>query len=134
MTVFIVLLSLLIVAAIISLPGTLIVKIGSRAMCHFTTSFHIAYTAVVSSYVTYFIIQVVFSMFFRIKLHIGVLLGIMYLLHAWTYFRRVRSDEGKVLSIPAALLIALFQVLIIGLAAVLIFKVPCGMTYHPGGT
>jgi len=112
-----------------SLPGTLVVKIGSRLMGHFTTSFHTAYTAVVSSYLVYFAIQVVFNMFFKMRLSVGVLLGMMYLLHAWTYFRRVRSDEGKVLNIPASLIMALFQVLITGLVIVFIIKLPLGMSY-----
>ena len=127
MALFIILLVLLIVSAVISLPGVVVLKIGTRLIGRFSVSFHTAYTAVATSYILYFIIVVTLKMFMKIWLDIWVMLGIMYLLHAWTYFRRVRSGEWKVLSIPASLLIALLQVLITGLVLVLYIKLPYGM-------
>ena len=134
MGLFIILLVLLIISAIISLPGVVVVKLGTRFIGRFYTSFHTAYTAVVSSYILYFIIVVTLKMFMKINLSIWTMLGIMFLIHAWTYFRRVRGDEGKVLSIPASLLIALLQVLITGLIIVLFINIPCGISFPAGST
>lgn len=113
MGLLIIIVVLLMMAAIFSLVGALVVMLCARVFAKVKVTYGVAYNATFSGYATFALLRVIAG-FLVCELSMIFTLPALFVVHAFTYFRKVRGRDDKVLSVAQSCIVAAVQVAVVG--------------------